>query len=1011
MDRRGKLVLPLESGRVQTLGSGRFARFKGTSAAIIDDQGKALTGYEFSHIEPFHGGVAHVYRGGTCTSEECHGGAWFILDVSGKPLAGPFQAILCRPQMEATGILEADRWSLRNLSGKRLDSMSYDAMTIEETRHSDPGEFFRATIGLRMTYLFDWKGQLIFQGKEAEVEPAGRLLIYKVGGQYGLIKQTGKIVLTANYGGIHPMKNGMYELSNDRQYGLTDSNGKILIPPQCTELEIGRNFVVCRISDREKHLFEPDMAEKDVVNEIFLFDHQGRKINEQPYDEFRLGEDGSSTAVRGQNCSRIRDDGTPAFTLKCSDLTCYGKLCTFEGPGPDGVVDYSGKILLSGDYVSRRWWENFSEFVVGTDCSEVYCATKKVFYYDLKGRKLTERPVDKSAKQPKFRQNQVCEGRCTGKHVQTVLFDERGREVAIPALESVSGFRDGTSRVTGKSEPGGGDRRPGTDGLIDRTGKVIVPLKYTLTSGLESGFVRAYEGGRCEHDPTGKMHCRGGTWTILDSQGKEIASLNGLDAPNPVLGSSLLAEDRDGKEKLIDVHGKVLYSFRFPSNFENYFWQNPKSHPWFYEDAPGEEDGEHPTLWISVKGQVLGRPDSEMKLIGDDAEALLLEQEKTGGRYHLYAKTGEKILSTACRKFLETAAGFVCDELSEDKSGGALAFYDRQGKNVCAMVRSYAGNRVLPACMTGAPAAMPAAKPATQPAEKPVLTAFALVEVVRDHVIVRDAAGRFAALTHQGRWVSGFGRSWLIPTGEKNVFYFDPNLRDGKRQSEAFAFGLKDASGRVLTREAFSDMDRFRGGLTAVVRPPPNGRYRSYVGLINAQGKFLLDDPDATIVQISGGTALVTLLKPFPGTSAKQFITIVLDAQGRELVRMPDTDARQGDREWLGSKESDRKTENFVFTVHSECNLYPDFRICKKTTKGLMDVRGRILLKNIYSNLQIIGNGLFAVRKAADCRKANCADVPYSIINLKGEPISPATYRSVDSFGTERVFTAQKCRN
>ena len=1012
MNPQGKWLLPLAEGRIELLGAGRFARFRGQSAALFDDGGKALTGYNFSRIEPFHGGLAHAYSGGSCSDEGCLGGAWFILDASGKTLAGPLQAILWQPKLEVAGVLEAGRWTLRDLRGKRLNAQSYDSMILEGSSYFGTEQYFKATAGRGETTLLDKKGRVFYQGAFSDVISCGALFCYRSGGKVGLCTNTGQVVLAAAYDQVEPRSNGTFELESAGKSGWVDARGKVRIPPQCNRLEVGAGFAVCKTRQRREN---PEMGRDDeeFVEQYHLFDTAGRRITEQPYDDFNVVEADASTALRGKDCFRIRDDGSVVFSMKCSQLRCSGGLCAFESPGKDGLVDNTGRILLEGPAVSVLWGEKFHEVREGRECSLVFDATAERMYIDLKGNKLGARPPAPDEKPAKFQTKESCGDLCRDGKSQSLLLDGKGRTLDLHGIQLLEGFDAGLARAVGPARPGAETSGQGREGVIDASGRVVVPLKYTVSSNLESGYFRVYEGGQCETNRGGMLRCACGVWKILDSQGKEVSILKDLQAPNPIMGGTLLVSDLEGdQERLIDVHGKKLYEFRSTTNYEHHPWQSAGSHPWFYEDASGR-DGE-PVRWISVKGQVLGRPDSEMRVVGERSEAVLLEQENRGNRFNVYAKTGDKILSVTCGTFLTTATGFVCEERSGDKSGGALAFYDRQGKKTCALQRVYSSNAALPACGGTKPAApgTKRAAPGTGRAAKVRTTAFALEDVVRDHVIVRDTAGNFAALTPQGRWVSGFGRSWLIPTGEKNVYYFDPGLRGGKRV-EAAAFGLKDGAGRVLTTESFRVMGPFHGGLTAVARRTRDDAARNYEGLLNAQGKLLLDDPDATIVAIGGGAALVTLEKPYPGTSAKQVTTIVLDAQGRERVRMPDTDVRRENNwsGWLERTEYAWESGYFVFTVHGECALFPDYRVCRKTTRGLMDLRGRVQLKNLYASVELLGDGLFAVRQAANCRKVNCADIPYSIVNLRGEPLTKDTYSSVKRVGDAGLFEVQRCGN
>ncbi len=981
LDLKGRRVPLPGNDRYEYLGEDRFAAHRKEKAALFTEQGRQLTGFLLSQIRPFRSGTAAVRIGASCSPQGCSGGKWQLIDRFARSVAGPFMTIIESPGSQFVLIQEKEYFTVRNRLGKRLDGKTYRQLEFVDARWCGGGACsIKGETDQGKTILIDKDGNRIYHGVESVVSPMEGLHRFTKKGLDGLISPSGTILMPAIYHAISQQSTGYLALQNADGWGFADPAGKIQLSPQCERLDFQKQFVVCE---------KPE--------QVWLYNYQGKIINPLPYSKQIKFFGDAFIFCRNQECTRIREDGTPAFTLTAEIQGCDAsmKACVFQGPEKSGAVDFQGQEIFSGFFTQVSIGEGYFEVYIGGKCSDEFgCMDGIEKRISIQGKELFELPPQKMPENDRFFQKKVCTETC---EEHWMLLDKNTRELVRRKYDFVDNFVDGFARVSRDATPhrifGYYSPRGGRWGIIDVQGREVLPLKYAMVSDLEEGHFRVNEGGFCK----GTSGCEEGIYKIFDRSGRVVTVLKDSRADFAIRGGALLVStgERAGVEKLIDLRGRVLHAFQDRVKFEenNYF---PFEHlPWIFVDWSAASEVKDRTPWISVSGRPVGTPTSEFQKLGEGNNYLLWDRILGEPTQHtIYTREGRELLQVACGEFRTTGTHFACEAFRGTQRTGFLRLFDRQGKAVCALPLFHRGSAALPSCGPEVGVRKAAAGE----------TAFHLVGVVKGHFIVRDAAGRFAALTPDGKWASGFASSWRIPAGEPGVFYTDPTAAGGAWDPEKPRVGLSDATGRALTVGGYEDIGPFSGGLATVRLPGKTPDDEATDGLINAQGKVLLDDPQAAVVHLGGGTALLETWKDPPGTESRVWTARVIDAQGRELVRFADAEV---ERNGVNTKAHGKV---FVIAFHGDCRVFPGRRICRKKTYGLIDARGKILLKNEYAALELLGDGLLAAKKAAGCRKPNCSDVPYSIVDLEGRPVSALTYESVSPLESGgRVFTARRC--
>ncbi len=989
VNRDGSFVLPAVNDHVEYLGERLLGVYASGAGGVYDGSGKPLTGHVFGFLRLLAGQGILANRGGRCTRDNCQGGTWEFLDLRMKRIAGPFGQVWFHDQSRV--VIAGDRGSvhLRHVSGKTVPRATLaDARFQWSSHRSEPVVHGRTAAG--MTVLFDAEGRILYRGKFADVQPVHRLHVFRERNFSGLVDAGGRIVLPAVYSQIRPRGVHGFDIQVAGLWGHADAGGRVILLPRCSRLWEAGSLLVCVKEGGKRG------SGGETRREISLHDARGKHINQKPYDEFDWRSGGASIAWQGKRRIRVDDTGKEAFFVEVDRMFCDPdeKICIFEDQETKGALDFDGVTIATGDYSDVSIMDGVVRVVQGGRCLYGECRGGTTRFFDRTGKEVAS-PESRKSQDGKFSVRRSCRSLCRKNQPLWVTMDKNGKTLS-KAYPYISPFVEGYARVA--VDPvtrffG----RPGypevaSFGVIDEQGKEILPLKYSAASTLEDGHFRVYEGGICHGMGSA---CQGGVWKILDEKGKEKARLGDVQPIGNVAGGSFAAflESRDGTESkwLMDVGGKVLYTFK-NVRFTYRYWFDEPFKGFFHEDS-----GDEGTWWVNHRGQPVGTPDAELSLLGKDRQAVLLERGKDQ-RVRMLSPDGRVLLDAFCRKTLVTSDRLICEETRNGNSTGWIRYYDTTGSLRCTMAGFAGPGRVLPRCESGATGSRQAGKGET---------AFHLETVERDHVIVRNANGRFASLDGNGRWISLFGRSWLVPAGVPNVYLFDAAILKGRRQNEVL-YGLKEHSGRDLGTGRFRRFGSFTGRIAAAAMEQPGGKVMDV--LVNTEGKVIFSDR-AEVVHIGRDTAILQLEET--AQSGMQTELIVVDYGGKILRRLPDASVWASRRNWTKRDESEvpvAEDMHFVFRQSGRCEVHFGMRVCLEENHGLMDAAGRVVMPPEYAALVYVGNRLVAGRKRSDCKKPSCHDIPMRLMDLKGKRVHPGMFFDVHPMENDRVFRAMTCR-
>ncbi|MBU3919890.1 MAG: WG repeat-containing protein, partial [Alphaproteobacteria bacterium] len=393
LDLRGRRVPLPGNERFEYLGEDRFAAHRKEAAALFTEKGRQLTGFILSQVRPFQSGTATVQIGAVCGPKGCSGGKWQLIDRSARSVADPFSAIVEQTGSQVVLVQEKGSSTVWNRQGKVLDGKTYRKLEFVDARWSEGGGYYvKGETNQGMTILIDKDGNRIYQGLESAVIPGAVVHRFTKQRLDGLISPSGEIRLPADYQEINRQSNGYFAIQNADGWGLADPAGKMVLPPQCERLDFQKQFVTCE---------KPE--------QVWLYNYQGKIINPLPYSKYSHFFRGPLIACRNRECSLLREDGTPAFTLTAEIQGCNSsmKACVFQGPKKSGAVDFQGQEIL-------------------------------------------EPPAQKMPENDRFFHQKVCTETC---EEHWILLDKDARELARRKYDFVDNFVDGFARVSRGARP------------------------------------------------------------------------------------------------------------------------------------------------------------------------------------------------------------------------------------------------------------------------------------------------------------------------------------------------------------------------------------------------------------------------------------------------------------------------------------------------------------------------------------------------------------------------------
>ncbi|MFO7723389.1 MAG: WG repeat-containing protein [Bacteroidales bacterium] len=408
------------------------------------------------------------------------------------------------------------------------------------------GEFFPFEINDKQG-LLDRKGNEVIPARYELIVAMDKNKLYKVksGDKFGLYLVGKGEVVQPEFDQINPMKEGVMVAKKGNHYGLLDQTGKILITPEPDYIwdfdngttgwyKVGEKFgfvsnqgVFITGADYEMiWSFAKGFARVQKGGKIGFINEAGKEIVPAEYDYFSDFHEGY--AVLGKDGKYGYIDTKGKFI---TDLIYDGGWTPTEGLAKVKVGDNWGFINTRGKMVIPASFENCGQFSEGLAPA---VGGGKVGYIDTKGEWLIH---------PKFElgwnfENQsavvIFEGKAS-------LISTDGTFLTSQPFDSIGKFKEGLAPCWIR----------GKEGRINATGKVIIPPAYDMVKMMKTRKGKEYLAVSI-NDKQGLYTSEG--VRILDA---EYVFLNFEDS------GGLVPLAKDGKYGFCDTLGNMVIPFDY----------------------------------------------------------------------------------------------------------------------------------------------------------------------------------------------------------------------------------------------------------------------------------------------------------------------------------------------------------------------------------------------------------------------------------------------------------------
>ena len=424
---------------------------------------------KYDWIGVFSDGMAAVNVGGTWEDGRIEpiGGQWGVIDKTGTeiiPLSSRYHRIAPFSEGLAT-VADADgNTGVIDVNGTEIIPLSGRFFSI--------GPFID---GVAVAHVSNWRDPVVIDIAGREIVPMGRY--------QGIFRADGGVLqVSVQYGDDNDFSN--------RRFGIIDTEGNEIIPP-----------IYTRIGNSTSAGFSYDMAI------VFYGDWSAGVINS----------DGEIVVPIGTFNSIFSFSHGVAVVIgggRIDNGTLWG--------GERGVIDTTGRVVVPlGIYSNIAMFSDNMATVRGFDGT--------VGVIDASGREII--PLsDRFSSINSFSDGMAVVSRGDWPTAEIGLFDANGAEI-IPLgrnFAHIDEFADGVAMVIGNVEMEGDFIISFDSGVIDKSGRAIVPFgRYSTIAvtpdGSWMGFVDGMtliSVGSIYDDYYGISI--GGEWGILDAEGKEV---------------------------------------------------------------------------------------------------------------------------------------------------------------------------------------------------------------------------------------------------------------------------------------------------------------------------------------------------------------------------------------------------------------------------------------------------------------------------------------------------------
>jgi hypothetical protein len=392
---------------------------------FIDRTGRSVVPREYDLAEDFSDGMAAVNKGGTLMNFSRKNGKWGYVDTTGK-LVIPLIYDNQKPFVKGTAVVAND-----------LDYDGYGKYGLIDKTGKEvvpPGKY---------EYIM-----------RSDAEP--KLLWYRKDKKYGLMNDAGTVLTDAVYDNIFFRNDGTAEVTQGKNYGVLDKNGKTIVPAKYSFVGNPENGYIHVIQYTYEHGYYDTSGAEVIpagggidtiwgVNEDMLIvekaKHYGfadmklkKFISQKPYDAVGRFKEGLAAVSNNKKWGFV--DKTGKETIALTFDNCNGFSEGLAGVNKGATIEYSfpqggkwGFIDKTGKQVVPCKYDDAGSFTEGMASVNV---GGKASIFGAKGGKWG-------------------------------FIDKTGKEVIPPVYDAVYDFANGQAWVT----------KDGRSYYIDKTGKEI----------------------------------------------------------------------------------------------------------------------------------------------------------------------------------------------------------------------------------------------------------------------------------------------------------------------------------------------------------------------------------------------------------------------------------------------------------------------------------------------------------------------------------------------------------
>ncbi|WP_176560242.1 WG repeat-containing protein [Brevibacillus dissolubilis] len=429
----------------------------------------------------------------------------------------------------------------------------------------------------------------------------------RVGNKWGLFDSNGKLVIPVQYQAAHPFSEGLALVKKNNLYGFVNPSGKLVIPLRYAlahDVTMGRAIVrsgtkwgaidttgklVIPTQYATLGLLRHNLAKTQIQGKWAVIAPGGKLLTQAVYDAVFDEPNNFTVARKGSQSSFItlQPNGTYYISPLYDEYTTTpdGKTTLVKQNGKWGIIDQLGKVVLQPTYEDIRY---------RLDQSQLYAVQSagKWLFINQKGEPINNERYDDI---------RPIQG---GNHIVTRngaegVVDSSGKTVVPLEYQSISPDDSGMYRVS----------RDDKWGVLDAKGQSVLPPVYDLVSiNEQSGFIHivqnkkeglyllgkktlippTYDGIRFQFSPDAYFVLTNGKWGLIGHDGQVLLPPTYDEPGYPTEGMNPV--QFGGKWGFVTAKGTVLAAPAFDevSEFANGFARVRQRDKWAYLNDRGE---------------------------------------------------------------------------------------------------------------------------------------------------------------------------------------------------------------------------------------------------------------------------------------------------------------------------------------------------------------------------------------------------------------------------------------